>query len=87
VSALERIPYPFTVRPLSEDEGSGYLVEFPDLPGCISDGKTPEEAIANGRDALKSYLLTAREFKQGVPKPTCLVAEGLGRRASRRRGR
>jgi antitoxin HicB len=121
-SALERIPYPFIVRPLSEDEGSGYLVEFPDLPGCISDGKTPEEAIANGRDALKSYLLTAREFKQGLPKPgrstsgqwrqrvpkslhtrlaetarqegvslntlvTALVAEGLGRRTSRRRAR
>ena len=65
---MERIPYPFTVRPLSKDEGSGYLVEFPDLPGCISDGTTFEEAIAHGRDALKSYVLTAREFKHAVPK-------------------
>ncbi len=68
MSALERIPYPFVVRPLSEDEGNGYLVEFSDLPGCISDGKTPEEAIANGRDALKSYVLTTREFRHGVAK-------------------
>jgi len=28
--------YRFTVRPLSEDEGGGYLIEFPDLPGCMS---------------------------------------------------
>src|SRR5207249_2403763 len=45
------------------------LIEFPDLPGCISDGATPEETIANGRDALKSYLLTAREFGDRIPKP------------------
>jgi len=43
-------------------EGGGYLIEFPDLPGCMSDGETPEEAIANGRDALKCAVLTLREF-------------------------
>ena len=43
--------YQFTVRPLSNDEGGGYLVEYPDIPGCMSDGDTIEEAIAlvNGR--------------------------------------
>ena len=61
--------YPFTIRPLTEDEGSGYLIEFTDLPGCISDGETPEEAVANGRDALKSWLRTAREFGDSIPKP------------------
>jgi antitoxin HicB len=30
--------YQFTVRPLSEEEGGGYLVEYPDIPGCMSDG-------------------------------------------------
>jgi hypothetical protein len=35
-------------RPLTDDEGGGYLIEFPDIPGCISDGETHEEAIVNG---------------------------------------
>jgi len=61
--------YPFQVRPLTADEGGGYLIEFPDLPGCIADGETPSEAIANGRDALKSVLLTKKEFGDPIPKP------------------
>ncbi len=66
---MKKILYSFTVRPLTEEEGGGYLIEFPELPGCISDGATPEEAIANGRDALSSYLLTAREFGDRIPAP------------------
>jgi antitoxin HicB len=54
--------YPFTVRPLGKEEGGGYLIEFPDLPGCISDGETPEDAIRNGQDALQGYLLTLKEL-------------------------
>lgn len=61
--------YPFEVSPLPAEEGGGYLITFPDLPGCISDGATPEEAIQNGMDAVKSWLATAREFKDRIPKP------------------
>ena len=38
--------YRITVRPLSKDEGGGYLVEYPEILGCMSDGETVEEAIA-----------------------------------------
>ncbi len=62
--------YPFAIRPLAADEGGGYLIEFPDIPGCISDGETPEEAIVNGRDALKACLLTLKEFRRPVPLPS-----------------
>jgi antitoxin HicB len=48
--------YRFTVRPLSKEGGGGYLVEFPDIPGCMSCGETIEEAIANGREALRDCL-------------------------------
>jgi antitoxin HicB len=41
--------YQFTVRPLSKEEGGGYLVESPDIPGSMSDGETIEEAVKNGR--------------------------------------
>jgi antitoxin HicB len=48
----------FEIRPLTAEEGGGYLVEFPDYPGCTSDGETPEEALREGADALNSYLKT-----------------------------
>ena len=64
------IEYPFEIRPLSSEEGGGYLITFPDLPGCLSDGETPEEAIRNGRDALKSWLKTAEEYGDEIPLPS-----------------
>ena len=59
--------YPFEVRPLSA--GDGFLITFPDLPGCMADGKAVEEAIINGRDAVKSWILTAQEFGDFIPAP------------------
>ena len=37
--------YPFELRPLTKAEGGGWLITWPDLPGCMSDGETPEEAL------------------------------------------
>lgn len=64
------LDYPFTVRPLTAEEGGGYLIEFPDLPSCLSDGATIEEAIANGADALRSWIETARELDDPIPPPS-----------------
>lgn len=61
--------YPFTIRPLPEADGGGFLIEYPDLPGVISDGETPEEAMDNGQDALKAALLTMKEFGDPIPAP------------------
>lgn len=64
----------FEIRPLSREEGGGYLVEFPDYPGCIADGETPEEALVEGRDALNSYVETLKAL--GRPVPTVGSAYG-----------
>lgn len=61
--------YPFLIRHLSNKEGGGFLIEFPDLPGCMSDGDTIEEAIANGRDAALCWLETAKEAGWVIPAP------------------
>jgi len=61
--------YPFTIRPLLEEEGGGYLIEYPDIPGVMSDGESPEEAIVNGRDALKCALLSLKELGEPIPSP------------------
>jgi antitoxin HicB len=67
--------YQFTVRPLSKEEGGGYLVEYPDIPGCMSDGDTVAEAIANGREALRDCLDVLRESGRKAPKPAVEAAQ------------
>nr|MBA2492712.1 type II toxin-antitoxin system HicB family antitoxin [Gammaproteobacteria bacterium] len=61
--------YSFEMRPLSEEEGGGWLITFPDLPGCISDGETPEEAIGNGKDAVVAWVAAMQESGREIPKP------------------
>jgi len=65
----KQIEYPFELRPLSDEEGGGWLVTYPDLPGCMSDGDTPEEAMANGKDALEAWLQAAAEAGREIPAP------------------
>ena len=77
------IEYPFEIRPLSKEDGGGYSIVFPDLLGCRSDGATPEEAIENGRDALKSWLAVANEFDDSVPKPFHTVSGRFVQRVPR----
>lgn len=71
------IPHRFTVRPLSDAEGGGYLIEFPDLPGCMSDGETVQEAIENGVDAMRGRIQVMEAEGRPVPEParTAVVAE------------
>ena len=61
--------YPFQIRLLSTEDGGGFLIEYPDVPGCMSVGGTPQEAIKNGRDALRSCLRTMGEFGDPIPRP------------------
>ena len=61
------IDYPFEMRPLSADDGGGYLISFPDFSECISDGDTIEEAVENGRDALKATIAALKSKKLAVP--------------------
>ena len=64
--------YRITVRQLSKDEGGGFLAEYPDIPGCMSDGETIEEAIANGRAALRDCIEVFRQSGRRVPKPSAV---------------
>lgn len=72
----EQLKYPFEIRQLSEEEGGGYLISFPDLPGCISDGDTIEETIENGIDAMNSWIETSKEFSDSIPEPGSSQASG-----------
>ena len=68
-------PYPFeayahVIEPLSVDDGGGFLITFPDLPGCMSDGETEEEAVLNGRDAFSCWISATVDIGDAIPAPT-----------------
>ena len=59
--------YAIRIDPLPEDEGGGYLVTVPDLPGCMADGETVETAIVEARDAFVAWTMAEREDKGDLP--------------------
>jgi predicted RNase H-like HicB family nuclease len=50
--------------------GSNYSAYAPDLPGCISTGKTIEETEINIREAIELYIDTLKEDNQPIPPPS-----------------
>ena len=54
---------------------TSYGAYVPDLPGCITTGKTIEETERNMREAIQGHLQTLREFGEPVPRPTSLARE------------
>jgi len=62
--------YTIRLRPLTDAEGGGWLAEVPDLPGCMSDGETPEEAAHNVQDAIQEWMAAAREMGREIPSPS-----------------
>ena len=71
---LDLDSYPFTVRRLSEEEGAGFLAEYPDVPYCIADGETPEAAVNHGRKALEACLTTISESGDPILTPGSAAA-------------
>jgi antitoxin HicB len=65
----EPAEYPVTIRPLPKGFGSGFVAMVPDLPGCMSDGETPQEALANVQDAILCWMEEARELGRIIPDP------------------
>lgn len=66
VQELLRRPYRMVVR---GDPEEGYLATAPELPGCVTAGETPEEAMALLRDAMYGWLVVAVERGDAVPEP------------------
>jgi antitoxin HicB len=61
--------YPFEIRPLSDEEGGGFLISFTDFTECISDGETIEETIQNGMNALQETIAALESLNLAVPEP------------------
>lgn len=51
------------------DDDQAFVVEVPELPGCMADGETYEQAIANARRVIEEWIETARELGRPIPEP------------------
>jgi len=59
---------------IEPDEDGVFVAECPALPGCVSQGKTRAEAVANIRDAIQGYLHSLQKRNEPIPSP---VAEEI----------
>ncbi len=62
-----KLVYPAVFKPFSDGSG-GYVVEFPDLPGCVTGGDSLEEAIEMGIDAASGWILGELEDGRKIPE-------------------
>jgi len=51
------------------DEDEAFIAEVPDLAGCMADGKTYQEALANAEVIIHEWIETAREIGRAIPGP------------------
>jgi len=60
------VKFRVTIEP---DEDGIFIAECPALPGCISQGKTRDEAMSNIRDAIQGYLESLKKHGEPIPAP------------------
>ncbi len=61
--------YKYEVIVYWSEEDQAYLAEVPELPGCMADGATYEEAIKNAQVVITEWIETARSLGREVPTP------------------
>lgn len=63
---------PYRMEVVEDTEEGGFVISYPDLPGCITCGETIEAAVANAHDAKKEWLEAALEEGLQIYEPGCL---------------
>jgi predicted RNase H-like HicB family nuclease len=51
------------------EEDKAFIVEVPELPGCMADGKTYKEAVENAEVVIQEWIETAKELGRPIPEP------------------
>ena len=71
---MAKLEYPVLIEPLGPDDDGGFLATVPDLPGCMSDGRTAEEALVHIQDAIAAWIEAAQDMGRPVPRPSPRMA-------------
>jgi predicted RNase H-like HicB family nuclease len=66
VATVVPVKFRVTIEP---DEDGIFVAQCPALPGCISQGKTYDEAMTNIRDAIRGYLESFKKHGEAIPRP------------------
>lgn len=66
--------YPLLIETIPPEDGGGFIARAPDLPGCYSDGETPQDAVLNAQDAILTWIRMAEKHGQEVPQPSVRLA-------------
>jgi len=61
------------VNLIFDSDYRGYVADVPELPGCMSQGKTIERALKNVREAILLYLETTPRRKRPAAKPALVT--------------
>lgn len=51
------------------EEDNAFVAEVPELPGCMADGETYQEALANVEEIIQEWIETALELRRPIPEP------------------
>ncbi|OIO02822.1 hypothetical protein COS16_04010 [Candidatus Desantisbacteria bacterium CG02_land_8_20_14_3_00_49_13] len=51
------------------DEDKAFIADVPELPGCMADGKTYQEALDNAKGVIHEWIETAKELGRAIPEP------------------
>ena len=51
------------------EEDQAYLAEVPELPGCMADGSTYEDALTNVEGTIQEWMETAKDENRPIPEP------------------
>jgi len=78
---MPKLEYPVIIEPLPDNEGGGFVALVPDLPGCMSDGRTPEEALVAVRDATSAWIEEGTALGRVIPRPLSVLFLIVARRA------
>lgn len=62
----------YSIDLIWSDEDGAYLAQVKELPGCVADGRTPEEALQNIKIIAEEWLEVAREEGRPIPSPVTL---------------
>jgi predicted RNase H-like HicB family nuclease len=68
------------VSALTEEDGGGFMARVPDLPGCMGDGETKADALADAENAIIEWISACEEMERDVPQPGGFLATVKKRR-------
>jgi predicted RNase H-like HicB family nuclease len=64
-----KVKYKYEVIIYWSNDDNSFVAEVPELPGCMADGETQEEALANVSFTIEQWIETAKELKRAIPEP------------------